>query len=121
MLDTYLLLLLLVASAAAPPPLTLSTGTLSFAGPFAPTPGPWVLSFSPASLGAAQPSLEAALRPCGTLAGFLPPASFLLHLAVPATCLPAVSALPRALGAAPLPRGAARPAAVRRRSGAARL
>jgi hypothetical protein len=70
-----------------------------------PPPGPYVLSFLPASLGSSEAHLSAALPGCGRVEGFLPPSSLLLYLHAPTpACFRSLASVPGAAApAAPLP------------------
>ena len=83
----------------------LTTGILSFPERLqAYATGPHVALFSKPALASAEPSLRAALKGCGSVSGFLPPTSFLIHIAASAkACLVQVQGLAGLEGLAPLP------------------
>lgn len=94
-----------VLAGATPAPLKLTTGTVTFGSSSLETaaPGPWVVAYDPAAVGRMHATLVSTLAPCGSVAGYLPPAAFLVHVRTDAAaCLARVAAVPGVAGVAAL-------------------
>jgi len=80
--------------------LLLSTGELDFSGSFKEEKGPWVVSVDETI----ECLWKRPLSACGSVEGYLPPHSYLIHVATnDASCLRAMKALPCVNGLVPLP------------------